>query len=61
MVGMNSKVGCSKKIIPWHSLIKNTYQKKSSHLIFLYSDILNFTYKNRRSRSSYSYIVDILI
>ena len=45
MAGMNSKVGFFKQIIPWRSLIKNTHQKKSSHLrIFLYSDILNFTY-----------------
>ena len=54
--------GMLQKFIPWRSLIKNTPPKKSSHLrIFLYSDILNFTYKNRRDRSSYSYIVNILI
>ena len=52
--------GCFQKFIPWRS--KNTDQKKSSHLrIFLYSDILNFTYKNRRDRSSYYYIVNVLI
>ena len=44
------------------ALIKNTHQKKRRHLrIFLYSDILNFTYKNQRDRSSYSYTVDILM